>query len=251
MYNVQEVVRKLGLTSDAWLVLAVVTRNDYCNPVRGLGIKSNMEIIQSIWSFKTLSKEVLLQRYCDKVAASYDIHGLSTASYEPATDVFFHHHEDLVPYPAIGRGLEEEVATVIHEVGLFRQMYRQQRQLLSTPVKEPAAVPPPGVGVGASDEVACLGAPFAAPFAAPIYAPLPLVAPVFDHFMWPTLTPGPAASATGPSVPMDAAMPVLVGPPPQAAAPPQAVPPQVAAPQAGAPALTSASRAAQRPHQKL
>ncbi len=93
--------------------------------------------------------------------------GLSPASYVLARDMFYRHHEDLVPYPAVGRGLKEEVAIIIHEGGRFRRLYRQQR----------AKAPQTAVCIEVSDEMAFLGRPYATPLAAPIYAPLHTVAP--------------------------------------------------------------------------
>ncbi|KAG0199640.1 hypothetical protein BGX28_007120 [Mortierella sp. GBA30] len=48
LYDVQDVMRKLGMTSDAWTVVAVVSNNDYTHNVRGCGVSTNIDTIKVI-----------------------------------------------------------------------------------------------------------------------------------------------------------------------------------------------------------
>jgi hypothetical protein len=63
------VLEKLQLTSEAFLVLGIVSGNDYSPNARGFGIRKNTLILRQLVSQlnENMSSDELLTRYCEYV----------------------------------------------------------------------------------------------------------------------------------------------------------------------------------------
>lgn len=63
-YVVKDILQTLGVHSDAWKVVGIVSGNDFSKNIHGLGMTKNFASIKSLCNRRPVSACTILQRYC-------------------------------------------------------------------------------------------------------------------------------------------------------------------------------------------